>query len=116
MLRFALLASMLCVGLVAAQETKAPRKSADGQAKDADKKSHPMASLRLRGIGPALLSGRISGVAVHPEDRSKYFVAVASGGVWKTDNAGVTWRPVFDNEGSYSIGCVVLDPKNPNAV
>ena len=62
------------------------------------------------------MSGRVVGFAVHPEDRSHYFAAVASGGVWKTDNAGVTWTPVFDNEGSYSIGCVTLDPKNPNVV
>ena len=79
-------------------------------------KSHPMAGLRLRSIGPAVMSGRVVGFAVHPEDRSHYFVAVASGGVWKTTNAGVTWTPVFDNEGSYSIGCVTLDPKNPNVV
>jgi photosystem II stability/assembly factor-like uncharacterized protein len=114
-LRLALFAFFVAVGLLAAQDSKAPTK--DGQAKtEGDKKSHPMANLRLRGIGPALLSGRISSLAVHPDDRSKYFAAVASGGVWKTDNAGVTWRPVFDNEGSYSIGCVVLDPKNPNTV
>jgi photosystem II stability/assembly factor-like uncharacterized protein len=79
-------------------------------------KSHPMAGLRLRSIGPGLMSGRVVGFAVHPQDRSHYYVAVASGGVWRTTNAGVTWTPVFDNEGSYSIGCVVLDPKNPNVV
>ena len=43
-------------------------------------------------------------------------MAVASGGVWKTTNAGTTWTPIFDNEGSYSIGCVALDPKNPQVV
>src|SRR5262245_20344590 len=75
-----------------------------------------MAGLSLRSIGPALMSGRVVGFAVHPDDRSHYFVAVASGGVWKTTNAGTTWTPVFDGEGSYSIGCVVLDPKNPNVV
>src|SRR5262245_2552082 len=75
-----------------------------------------MAGMRLRSIGPALMSGRIAGFAVDPNDRSHYFVAVASGGVWKTTNAGITWTPVFDNEGSYSIGCVVLDPKNPHVV
>lgn len=79
-------------------------------------KPHPAASLKLRSIGPALMSGRVVGFAVHPEQRSRFFVAVACGGVWKTENAGVTWTPVFDNEGSYSIGCVVLDPKNPNVV
>jgi photosystem II stability/assembly factor-like uncharacterized protein len=83
---------------------------------DAEKKGHPMAALRLRSLGPAVMSGRVTGFAVHPENRSRYFVAVASGGVWKTENAGVSWRPVFDNEGSYSIGCVVIDPKNPNVV
>jgi photosystem II stability/assembly factor-like uncharacterized protein len=58
----------------------------------------------------------VVGFAVHPNDRSQYFVAAASGGVWKTTNAGTTWTPVFDSEGSYSIGYVVLDPKNPNVV
>ncbi|MFL5339209.1 MAG: VPS10 domain-containing protein [Gemmataceae bacterium] len=79
-------------------------------------KANPLASLKLRGIGPALMSGRVVGFAVHPADRSKFFVAVACGGVWKTANAGVSWTPVFDGEGSYSIGCVVLDPKDPNVV
>jgi photosystem II stability/assembly factor-like uncharacterized protein len=79
-------------------------------------KPYPLANLRLRSIGPGLVSGRVVGFAVDPEDRSHYYVAVASGGVWKTTNAGVTWTPVFDNEGSYSIGCVTLDPRNPNVV
>src|SRR5262245_38909727 len=85
-------------------------------AQDAVPKAHPLASLRLRPIGPALMSGRVVGFAVHPGHRGRYFAAVASGGVWKTENAGVSWAPVFDNEGSYSIGCVALDPKNPSVV
>ncbi|HEV2835064.1 MAG TPA: hypothetical protein VGW58_07095, partial [Pyrinomonadaceae bacterium] len=72
--------------------------------------------LRLRSIGPAFTSGRVSGIAVEPNNVSRYFVAAASGGVWKTVNAGITWTPVFDREGSYSIGCIVLDPKNPLTV
>ncbi len=72
--------------------------------------------LRFRLIGPAMISGRISSFAVNPQNRAHYFVGVASGGVWKTVNAGTTWQPVFDNEGSYSIGTVVMDPKNPNVV
>lgn len=81
---------------------------------EAEKKGHPMAGLRLRSLGPALMSGRVVGFAVHPVNRSKYYVAVACGGVWKTENAGVSWKPIFDNEGSYSIGCITMDPKNPN--
>ncbi len=72
--------------------------------------------LRLRSIGPAFTSGRISGIAVDPNNAAHYFVSAASGGVWKTVNAGITWTPVFDREGSYSIGCIVLDPKNPLTV
>ena len=72
--------------------------------------------LRLRSIGPAFTSGRVSGFAVDPTNHSRYFVAVASGGVWKTVNSGTTWTPVFDSEGSYSIGAITLDPKNPITV
>ncbi|HZN05220.1 MAG TPA: hypothetical protein VFB65_00475 [Pyrinomonadaceae bacterium] len=72
--------------------------------------------LRLRSIGPAFTSGRISGFAVDPANPTRYYVAVASGGVWKTINAGVTWTPIFDNESSYSIGAIALDPKNPLTV
>ncbi len=74
------------------------------------------AGLKLRSIGPALMSGRVGDFAVNPKDRSHYFVAVCSGGVWKTTNAGTTWSPVFDGEGSYSIGCVTMDPNNPAVV
>ncbi|MDH3589469.1 MAG: glycosyl hydrolase [Gammaproteobacteria bacterium] len=72
--------------------------------------------LAWREIGPAFMSGRISDIAIHPQDRSIWYVAVGSGGVWKTANAGTTWTPIFDNEGSYSIGCVTIDPNNPNTV
>jgi len=72
--------------------------------------------LRFRSIGPAFTSGRVIGFAVDPKNPARYFVGVASGGVWKTVNAGTTWTPVFDNEGSYSIGAIVLDPKNPLVV
>jgi len=69
--------------------------------------------LKLRCIGPALMSGRISDLAVDPTDAATWYVAVASGGVWKTTNAGTTWNPIFDNYGTYSIGCVTVDPNNP---
>ncbi len=81
----------------------------------------PLASATFNGlkprlIGPAVSSGRVVAFAVHPKNKAHYFVAVGSGGVWKTTNAGTTFTPVFDNEGSYSIGTILLDPKNPNIV
>jgi photosystem II stability/assembly factor-like uncharacterized protein len=71
------------------------------------------AGLRLRNIGPAFTSGRVVSIAVDPKDTSRYFVGAASGGVWRTTNAGITFAPVFDNEASYSISVIVIDPKNP---
>ena len=74
------------------------------------------AGLKLRSIGPGMISGRISSIAVHPRDKSTWYIAAASGGVWKTVNAGTSWTPIFDDQGSYSIGTVVIDPKNPNTI
>jgi photosystem II stability/assembly factor-like uncharacterized protein len=72
--------------------------------------------LKFRNIGPAFTSGRIADFAVRAEKPSEYYVAVASGGVWKTVNSGTTWQPVFDSQGSYSIGCVTLDPNNHHVI
>ena len=69
--------------------------------------------LKLRNIGPAFCSGRIADITINPNDPNEWYVAVGSGGVWKTTNAGTTWKPIFDHQTSYSIGCVKLDPQNP---
>ncbi|MEM9529395.1 MAG: glycosyl hydrolase [Pseudomonadota bacterium] len=74
------------------------------------------AGLKFRDIGPAITSGRISDFAMHPAGWHVFYAATASGGLWKTNNGGITWKPIFDNEGSYSIGVVELDPANPNVV
>ncbi len=78
--------------------------------------SGTFAGLKLRGIGPALMSGRIADIAVHPDDQSTWYVAVGSGNLWKTTNAGTTWEPIFDDQGSYSIGCVTIDPSRPDTI
>jgi photosystem II stability/assembly factor-like uncharacterized protein len=77
---------------------------------------HPLSGIPLRSIGPALTSGRVSDFAFHPDHPEIHYVSMASGNLWKTENNGVTWAPVFDNEGSYAIGVVELDPGNPSAV
>ncbi|MBK6966069.1 MAG: glycosyl hydrolase [Bacteroidales bacterium] len=79
-------------------------------------KSGDFGGLKFRSIGPAYCSGRIADFAVNPGNNAEYFVAVASGHIWKTTNAGTTWEPVFDNYGAYSIGCLKLDPENPNVI
>mgnify|MGYP006285100199 CR=1 FL=1 len=72
--------------------------------------------LEFRNIGPAFSSGRIADIAIHPEDEHTWYVAVGSGNVWKTTNAGVTWETIFDDQGSYSIGCVTIDPNDPSII
>ena len=72
--------------------------------------------LRWRNIGPAMVSGRVSSLAVNPKNKSQWYIGVASGGVWKTENAGITFSSIFDSQGSYSIGTVTLDPRDPNIV
>ncbi|MFT7055618.1 MAG: photosystem II stability/assembly factor-like uncharacterized protein, partial [Roseivirga sp.] len=72
--------------------------------------------LQLRSIGPAIMGGRIADIAVNPSNGNNWFVAVGSGGVWRTNNRGITWDPVFDSQASYSIGTVTIDPTNTNTV
>jgi photosystem II stability/assembly factor-like uncharacterized protein len=72
--------------------------------------------MKFRSIGPALMAGRIADIAIHPQDDNVWYVAVGSGGVWKTMNAGVSWQPIFDDQASYSIGCISIDPSNPHTI
>jgi photosystem II stability/assembly factor-like uncharacterized protein len=72
--------------------------------------------LKFRNIGPAFMSGRVADIALNPDNENMWYVAIGSGGVWKTENAGTTWASIFDGQKSYSIGCVTLDPQNPNIV
>ncbi len=75
-----------------------------------------LSGLELRGIGPALMSGRIADIVTAPDDPGTWYVAVGSGGIWKTENAGTTWRSIFEGQGSYSIGCLAIDPSNPRTI
>ena len=72
--------------------------------------------LEFRNIGPAMTSGRIADIAIHPENENIWYVGVGSGGVWKTTNSGTTWTPIFDKQKVYSIGCVTIDPINPHTI
>jgi len=88
---------------------------------DKEDASDPLADVslnvfKLRSIGPALTSGRLSDLAVNPDDHSEFYVAASAGGVWKTTNGGVTFEPIFDDQGSFSIGCLAMDPCNHNVI
>ena len=70
----------------------------------------------LRSIGPSLTTGRVADFDVDPKNPSVYWVATAAGGLWKSENRGVTFTPVFDRGGSFNLCCVKVDPKNSNIV
>lgn len=82
----------------------------------AQDKDNPFEQLAFRGIGPAVMGGRVSDFAFHPDRSHEFFAAHAVGGIWKTSNNGTTWTPVFDNEGAYSVGVITIDPANPNII
>lgn len=89
------------------------------QDKEEDKspyKSSTFNGLKFRSIGPAATSGRVVDFAVNPNNFHEFYAAVACGNVWKSTNSGTTWEPVFDNYGSFSIGCVTIDSKNTHVV
>ena len=75
-----------------------------------------LSGFKFRSIGPAFMSGRIADIAIHPENDNVWFIAVGSGGVWRTKNSGITWEPVFDKQKVYSTGCVTIDPSLPTTV
>jgi photosystem II stability/assembly factor-like uncharacterized protein len=108
--------ALLLIGIVSFSATLAIDKKGKKDKKETKYKSSTFSGLQFRNIGPALTSGRIADIAVNPNNASEYYIAVASGGVWKTTNAGTTYQPIFDNEGSYSIGCVTIDPNNENVI
>jgi len=120
MKRIRLLALLCCVlaGLLIGAGALAADKD-----KDNDKKKDPpdpmakaVKGLEFRSIGPAFMSGRIGDIVVDPERRSTWYVAACSGNIWKTVNAGTTWEPIFDKYGSYSIGCLAIDPNNRHVI
>jgi len=86
------------------------------QTEQKDALTKAASSLKLRGIGPAVMGGRIADIAVSPTDKSTWYVAVGSGGLWKTTNRGISWQPVFDSQNSYSIGTVTIDPNNSDVI
>jgi photosystem II stability/assembly factor-like uncharacterized protein len=84
--------------------------------KDVKNESSLYSGLKFRSVGPAFMSGRIADIAINPDNENEWYVAVGSGGVWKTVNAGTTWQPLTDNQSFYSTGSITIDPNNTNTI
>ncbi|MFH1937367.1 MAG: glycosyl hydrolase, partial [Bacteroidota bacterium] len=120
---FIVMVCLISVGLnlSAFSQEKEKEKKKDKTGKKESKEDSVMNSrlvsgLKWRSIGPAYTSGRIADIAVNPTNHREWYVAVASGNIWKTENNGTTFEPVFDNYGAYAIGCVTIDPNNTHVV
>ena len=98
----------------------AGREERDGPLPAQEEPGDPMtratSALRFRTIGPTIMGGRVSELAVVESDPRIFYVGVASGGVWKTENAGITFEHVFKDESTASVGAVAVAPSNPNVV
>ena len=117
-MRFLFLRAFAVLAAVSVPSALLAQRAATPPAPDTANKitSATLSGLKFRALGPALTSGRIVDIAIHPSNKGTWYIAAASGGVWKTANAGTTWTPVFDEQGSYSIGALAIDPKDPLTV
>jgi photosystem II stability/assembly factor-like uncharacterized protein len=73
-------------------------------------------NLNIRNVGPANMSGRITAIDVVTANPKIMYVGAASGGVWKSENGGTSWKPVFDQQPTQNIGALVIQQNNPNVV
>ena len=108
----------LCSALICSQTGFAQEEEKDESNDEPKNKmeTSTISAMSFRSIGPALMSGRIADIAIDPEHPNTWYVAAGSGNLWKTVNAGTTWKPIFDKYGSYSIGCVTIDPNDRSTI
>jgi photosystem II stability/assembly factor-like uncharacterized protein len=99
---------------IAATMTLSARPAAQG---GADRMTaDALKGLAFRSIGPAISTGRVQDIAIDSKSPDTWYVATAFGGLWKTTNRGTTFTPLFDDGGSFTLCCVVIDPKNSNVI
>ena len=91
-------------------DTKSAQKTVDNSAKD------PLENIKFRNLGPAVGGGRVAAVVGIPGKPNVYYVGAAGGGVWLTQDGGLSWKPIFEKEATSSIGAIALAPSNPNLV
>jgi len=110
---FVLLAWLVAFGSMPANARTKKKKTTPVQN---ELKASVFSGLKWRSIGPTFTSGRIADFAVDPNNHSHFYVAAASGGIWKTTDDGLTFKPVFDHYGAYSMGCLAMDPNNHHVI
>ncbi|MDQ2979599.1 MAG: hypothetical protein M3R62_10285, partial [Acidobacteriota bacterium] len=111
---FAVTVAILLSEAAGAGAVRTPPPAAKPAADAQEKRLGPFAELKYRFIGPP--GNRVSAVVGVPGDANTYYAGGASGGVWKSTDAGVHWKPVFDEQPAQSIGSIAIAPSDPNVV
>lgn len=107
---------LICAVIMAALPQAACAQSEADDTEENVLSESTFSGLEFRSIGPAFMSGRIGDIEILPDDPSTWIVGVGSGGVWRTENAGTTWTPIFDDQDVFSIGTITVDPSNPHTI
>ena len=79
-------------------------------------KASPFNDQNWKTLGPKFVGGRIESIDVPRGDRNTIYAGVGAGGIWKSENGGLTWRPIFDKESTFAIGDITIAPSNPNVI
>src|SRR5579863_897295 len=110
---------------IVAQEHRSERRAArstenaeeqTSQKPEDNKNKDPLENVKFRNIGPAVGGGRVTAVAGIPGKANVYYVGAGGGGVWYTQDGGLSWKAIFEKESTASIGAIALAPSNPNLV
>ncbi|HEY0385244.1 MAG TPA: hypothetical protein VGC64_04500, partial [Pyrinomonadaceae bacterium] len=101
------------------QETGRTEEQATQEKKDAPIQkapADPLENLKFRNLGPAAGGGRVTAVAGVVGQPNVYYIGAAAGGVFRTNDGGLSWKPIFEKETVASIGAIALAPSNPNII
>ncbi|MDZ7767408.1 MAG: hypothetical protein U5K00_23830 [Melioribacteraceae bacterium] len=113
-----LLALFFIISILFAQnENPIPATDADVRLKGYEQRlelqeKSPFKNVEFRNVGPVVQSGRVTDIDANPDDPTHFYVAYASGGLWKTTNNGISFEPIFDNQASMTLGDIAVDWEN----
>ncbi len=111
-----LVSSTLFTASAAPQATDWATRSLAWEEHQRMERESPFRDIPWRAIGPKQAGARVEAIAVPPGNHGTMYVGIGSGNLWKTENGGITWTPIFENESAFAIGDVAVAPSNPDVV
>src|SRR5262245_62485536 len=114
--RCALLLLIFPISILSAQEAPSPSPTSSPSAAPMPLTEALFKNLKARSIGPAVMGGRVSDIAIDPRNPFVFYVGLGHGGVFKTNDNGVTFQPIFDKQPMLSVGSVAVAPSDSDVV